>query len=112
MQRPYFQEFEESQVILPTPAPLWILELSRWENHLFHPLHFSDKVSRYASATVKVLCPALARKQQYFEGERPLFESHSKVSFFSPSLFHGVSVTLLAPQSHPELYQTPLIYPP
>lgn len=111
MQRPYFQEFEESQVILPTPAPLWILELSRWENYLFHPLRFSDTVSRYAFATLKMLCPALVRKQ-YFEGEGTLFESHSKLSFFSPNLFHGVSVTLVAPQSYTELYQTPLIYSP
>ena len=111
MQRPYFQEFEESQVILPTPATLWILELSRWENDLFHPLRFSDKVSRYAFATLKMLCPALVRKQ-YFEGERTLFESHSNLSFFSPNLFHGVSITLVALQSHTELYQTPLIYSP
>lgn len=111
MQRPYFQEFEESQVILPIPVPLWILELSRWANHLFHLLHFSDKVSRNTFATLKMLCPALVRKQ-YFEGERTLFESHSKLSFFSPNLFHGVSVTLVAPQSHTELHQTPLIYSP
>lgn len=56
MQRPCFQEFEERAMFSP-PLPFWIRQPSKWKDYLFHPLFFSDKVSRHAFAILK--CSAL-----------------------------------------------------
>ncbi|OWK15701.1 hypothetical protein Celaphus_00004298 [Cervus elaphus hippelaphus] len=50
-------------------------------------LNAKDTVSRYAFATLKMLCPALVRKQ-YFEGEGTLFESHSRGALPTPQPDH------------------------
>ena len=100
MQRPYFQEFEERAMFFSPPLPFWILQPSKWKNYLFHPLCFSDKVSRHAFAILK--CSALVGLGTIMLGKKTttttLFESHSNLSL-SPHLFHGVSIPPVAPRS-------------
>lgn len=67
----------------PHTTRFWTLELSRWKNHLFHLLCFSDKVSRHVSAIPK--CPELLRRfgwrQCYISLEKTVLETLLVTSF-------------------------------